>query len=705
MGQRRTLSLKPRARLLRTLGDELISSDIVALVELVKNSYDADASRVVISFNPPLEEGKGEIQVLDDGHGMSLETIQSAWMEPATSYRAQRKKSLSGRRRVLGEKGIGRFAASRLASSLEVVTRGTESSQEIHVLFDWTDFDAPDKYLEDVDAEWWSTEPSVFNPHGDALRDLPEARSSPTGTLLKMVGLRHAWGRSEFADLRVRLARLVSPSHVRVKQEGRFSIFLDLPSEFRDLAGKVESPEALLSPRYILTGKVQKSGKYRFTIKVPTRGIEEIREGTLGREQASYLAGPLQIELRAWDREADALRQLADERDSTLHDIQRDLNSVAGINLYRDGFRVFPYGEPQNDWLRLDIRRVQNPTLRLSNNQIAGYVFISADSNPDLRDQSNREGLIENPAVEDLREAVIMALNELEQIRYRLRPRESERRGLFATDVNRLVAAVRERHPEDKRLLSTITRTVEEIGREREQAQEVIARYRRLATLGQLVDTILHDGRAPVGKISTEAELGVKDIRSNRNGSLLPGLKDRFRFIIAEAEVLATTFRKIEPFGGRRRGRPKAVALEQIISDAFRVFETEVQDLGVDVSLPQGKTMVTVDQAELQQVFINLLQNSLYWLKKVNKESRKIVVRLRRLAGGVRIVFSDSGPGVDEQVADEIFEPYFSTKPRGVGLGLAIAGEIVTEYYAGSLELVGGPLEGASFAITLRRRI
>ena len=110
------------------------------------------------------------------------------------------------------------------------------------------------------------------------------------------------------------------------------------------------------------------------------------------------------IELRVWDREAEDLAELVEMYGSTLKDVRRDLDAVAGINIYRDGFRVFPYGEPRNDWLRLDLRRVQNPHLRLSNNQIMGYVLISADQNPLLRDQSNREGLIDGPAFDDLSE-------------------------------------------------------------------------------------------------------------------------------------------------------------------------------------------------------------------------------------------------------------------------------------------------------------
>src|SRR4051795_12207853 len=79
--------LRPRARIMRTLGDELISSEVVAVIELVKNAYDADATRVLVRFRPPLERGSGGIDVIDNGHGMSLETVLGTWLEPATPFR------------------------------------------------------------------------------------------------------------------------------------------------------------------------------------------------------------------------------------------------------------------------------------------------------------------------------------------------------------------------------------------------------------------------------------------------------------------------------------------------------------------------------------------------------------------------------------------------------------------------------------------
>ena len=141
--------LRPRARLIKTIGEDLISSDVVAVMELVKNSYDADASIIVIKFQGTVEtvqidrktkkkilrSSGASISISDDGIGMSLETIKTAWMEPATISKKQEKKSPGKSRRYTGEKGIGRFASAKLSSKLQIITRET-GDNEVVVNFD-----------------------------------------------------------------------------------------------------------------------------------------------------------------------------------------------------------------------------------------------------------------------------------------------------------------------------------------------------------------------------------------------------------------------------------------------------------------------------------------------------------------------------------------------------------------------------------------
>ncbi|HEX4053853.1 MAG TPA: ATP-binding protein [Tepidisphaeraceae bacterium] len=734
--------------MLRTLGEELISNEVVAVIELVKNSYDADATHVLIRFNGPLEPKKGSIEVIDNGTGMELETVRTVWMEPATpSKRGTLRRSNKYKRRLLGEKGIGRFASSRLADELEVISRTKSNAQEVYGIFDWRQFDDEDKYLDQIVILWDERTPVEITPGGvigrlwDETDELPPARLRATGTVLRMTGLKQKWEAQHFEDLRRSLARLVSPKLTKKKHDDKdpgFEVSLALPPELSQYSSKVEPPPILKLPHYVVSGSMAADGSFEMRYRILSEGIDKTIKGQLMRikdaggrfelrdvqsgdstsddkpsETRAIECGPIEIELRVWDR--DELGNVVQKTHSTIKDIRRDLDAVAGINIYRDGFRVLPYGEPQDDWLRLDLRRVQNPTLRLSNNQIYGVVLISADANPKLRDQSNREGLDENQAVQDLRDVMSELLNRLETLRYTARPRENKKGGrpvggLFAGfDLGPLTEFVTKHLPQDTQAKALLEKTEQQFGNQLKEIQTVLGRYQRLATLGQLIDHVLHEGRQPIATINSEAALGLDDVkRADALGpSFVSKAAGRYTVIRKQGDVLAIAFKRMEPFGGRRRGRPTQLYLEEVIRDALGIFAEDISRLNVNTSLPRTQTLVRVDPAELQEVIINLVQNSLYWLEQVNESKREIAVAVERKGPEhVDIRFSDSGPGIPEENRESIFEPYFSTKPDGIGLGLSIAGEIVSDYYEGSLELLkSGPLRGANFLITLRKRV
>ena len=723
-----SMKLRPRARILRTLGDELISSATVAVIELVKNAFDADATYVCIRFegtvtgsgdSQHISSSDGQLLVVDNGLGMTPKTIANVWMEPATANRKRRTVSEVRKRRVLGEKGIGRFAVSHLADELLLTSRRAGSDSEVSVYFDWTWFDSEDAYLDEISTEIKVTEPKQIiatNQSFYRCSGIPwdATTAAPHGTILTMTRLRSDWSRTDLQKLRTALSRLVLPelSDADVRTND-FSICLDLPLEFHELGGLVTPPETLRNPHYFVDGEVKHDGTFQLELEMKgTKLLVSSEKTCLGHPPPSK-CGPFRIRLLVWDRSREDLLDLATQYGSTLKSIREDLDKIAGVNVYRDGFRVLPYGERQNDWLRLDMRRVQNPTMRLSNNQVAGYVYISADGNPNLRDQTNREGLLEGPALDDLRNLVLCVFSELEAKRYDLRRRDihSQPRpgGLFTGfSLSEVSELVRLRHHDDAQLISILRQKEQDLEIRVEEAQSIIARYRRLATLGQLTDTILHDGRQPLAKVQNEAILAIDLIeRSNPQVTIFETLKRRLQLILGQATFIADVFRKIEPFSGRKRGRPKDLILEEIIERSFEVLSGELERLQIRYSIPQSKTQCRVEEVDMQQVFVNLIQNSLYWLALVPQHQRIIKVLVEDSSEAkLAIIFSDNGPGVDDTVKDYIFDPYFSTKPNGIGLGLTIAGEILNEYYDGGLELLGsGPLDGATFRIVMNKRV
>lgn len=729
--QARPPAFRPRARIMKTLGAELISSDTVAVIELVKNGYDAGASAVLIRFVEPLRVGEGSIEVIDNGSGMDASVVRGAWMEPATPSKRSTK-FLDGRR-VLGEKGIGRFAASRLASGLDLSTRVRGSREETHVFFDWTQFEDEERFLDEIIVHIEQRPASEISETGSTglLRTMLDPQTVPDdfahGTTLKLERLAQTWTRRHFEDLERGLSRLVSP----FAAPGDFKIRVQAEGQFSDFSKEIAPPETIRYPNYSLEGTIGADGACSVTMRVEATGHAQALAGRLVRTTAGWVVvkakgnapdpaqaprcGPLFVSLRIWDR--DDLGNVEQKTGATLTSIRHDLDAFAGINLYRDDFRVMPYGEPKNDWLRLDMRRVQNPTTRLSNNQIVGYVAITADANPALQDQSNREGIREGDAFTDLQGIVLALLAKIESVRKVARkaarkdapggtPREG---GLFApVDLGALRAHLRSTPTGDRiaeGLLDDAERSYQE---QITGIKEVVARYQSLVALGTLMDVVLHDGRQPLSKIASEALLGKEDLdEAVGDGPLdLARVRKRFVSIGDQGEVLKAVFRRIEPFAGRKRGRPRQLVIEDTIRAAFEVHDTQIRKLGVDVVLPETRTMVSVDGAEIQQVLLNLLGNSLFWLETVPAGNRKISVEIARPEEGVlEVSFADSGPGVPESLRASIFDPYFSTRPDGVGLGLAIAGGIVTDFYGGKLELMDtSRLGGAEFRITLKKR-
>ncbi len=166
-----------------------------------------------------------------------------------------------------------------------------------------------------------------------------------------------------------------------------------------------------------------------------------------------------------WDLDQESLEELAKETGARRKYIRDALMEIAGISIYRDGFRVLPLGDPKSsNWARLDLRRVNNPTLRISNNQIIGFISIELDQNPQFKDQSNREGLVESEAFNQLKEFIVRILNQLEVKRYEERPRENvsseNQEGLFTRfSIAPVAQLVQAKLPNDKEANELVAKT------------------------------------------------------------------------------------------------------------------------------------------------------------------------------------------------------------------------------------------------------
>ena len=700
--QKDTSILRPRARIIKTIGEELISDDKVALLELVKNSYDADSSIITIKIAGRVvvvKDGKNEIKkiikeggsitIYDDGCGMSLETIKKSWMEPATISKKIVKKSSARGRRYTGEKGIGRFASAKLSSDLKIISKVVDDN-EVVVDFNWKDFDNNEKYLDEVECKWEVREPIEYN--GDK-----------HGTKLILTNLHSDWDEEKIRQFRIALQRLINP----VSPVLDFLIELALPKEFDLYSGTIEPPESLKRPNYSIKGTIDENGIPSITFASKKKGEIKLTDFVLLKKDEKFLTGSFDFDFRIWDLDPVSLDELARETDSTKKYVRDALKEIAGISIYRDGFRVLPYGDPKIDWARLDIRRVNNPTLRVSNNQIIGFISVELEKNPEFKDQSNREGLVESDAFSQLKDFIPRILNQLEDKRYQERPREKESKenqeGLFTRfSIAPVAQLVQVKLPNDKEANELVAKTEANLQEGVKKIQEVLSRYRRLSTLGLLIDIILHDGNNFLANIDSSAHLLRKELAKNEIDK--KEITEYLNNINEGRKVLAQLFKRIEPFGGRKRGRPKDIILEEAIANVFALYQNQLTKLNISYTLPTSQNEVRIDDGELQMIFVNLIQNSIYWLETISTV-RKIQIDIERNNDELSVLFSDSGPGIKEEHQQIIFDPYFSTRPDGIGLGLTIVGELVTEYDGDFSLIDNGSLDGATFKITFRKKV
>lgn len=415
-----TLTFRPRARMLQLLGDQLIRSPRLAVFELVKNSYDADATHVSVCLDG-LRSDHPTITVEDNGVGMSSEIIRDVWFVPGHEHRreqkAQNRRTELGRL-PMGDKGVGRFAVHRLGNIVEVTTRA-EGQDEVYVRLDWPAI-LKEKFLQDAHVKILERKPKIFT-------------GKRTGTKIVISDLRDAhWSRGDLRRLYRDITSICSPFEgpdefeIEFKVPGRENEIDGIPdaSLMMDRAiwkfsfefdGKKFAWTYNFSPPPHLSKRVSSRSKYSSPderLLLPKQLVDDdakAKDTVVADHETLLGVGPVRGEFYVYDRDKKVLGALAEQQLLT-----RFLNENGGVRVYRDGVRVYNYGEEDDDWLGLDLARVQTPSVRISRNIILGSVRLEMQASSDLTEKTNREGFVENDAYKRLRAMVVGALRVLE---------------------------------------------------------------------------------------------------------------------------------------------------------------------------------------------------------------------------------------------------------------------------------------------------
>lgn len=688
-------------RVFAALGADLVTNDVVAVIELVKNSYDALATRVDVRFGG--DKGHPYLDILDDGVGMDRQTIEQSWCVVATPYRQRNPVTIKGDRvrRVAGEKGLGRLSAARLGKRIDMLTRAAnEPCWQVTV--DWSSLSSED----DLDTCFAACQRFTGRfPFAD------------TGTRVRILDLNSDWDEERVADLQDNLARLVSP----FSKVDDFSIHLTPPDSVKgEVAVEIAPPEFLNKPPYAIRGHVTAGGTAhaRYEYDPISRGrprkvavtrtwseVQESSETARNLKQEKPECGPFEFEIRAWDIGADDAQEIAERYDIAKVNVRKAIRTHKGISVYRDGILVLPKSDDARDWLGLDLRRISRTGTRLSTSQIVGYVSISADENPDIEDTSDRERLASNRAVIAFQEILMAVVRVLEGQRDedRLKPGDEVRLealldGVSADDLVEEVNALAEEGAVAQEAAVRVEAFNAKLHLVRDALKKRFVYYSRLATVGTIAQMLVHEIRNRTTAIGRFLRTSQKECP--------PLAKSEFdsHFRLAESAVsalerLADTFAPLASRGFRRGRRDSIV--EESMERCLSFIEGDLKRTKTVAARPKtGSTRVAVDPGELDTIILNLLLNAVYWIPKSNRAPR-LEFSLRRMQDGkrVRISISDSGIGVASEDAEKIFLPGVTRKPDGIGMGLTVAAELVSDH-GGKISLVQpGRLGGATFAL------
>jgi signal transduction histidine kinase len=725
-----TKFFKVDARAILTLGRDSIKDHTTAVVELVKNSYDADAK--IVEIDLVSEKGNANfVRIADNGDGMSDAEVESNWLRIGYSGKRQATTSALKRRRT-GEKGIGRLSADRLGSLLELRTKAKGKSA-VGLKIDWTHFDTTGKEISQIGF------PTLADPN-------PKLPSKATcGTEMRISKLRQKWTKSDVKKLRQELGLLLPP-YPDLKSTFQISFTNDVDPSLNGnvtpefvAQGEVEFDGRLSSVgvlTYSLNYRDKKNNKRKAdakkTLAWKELDVEPSSETQKNKKMLGCTTGPLRIRLSFFPKTPDLLEEMG----ISLSQLRAFLDRNAGIKIYRDNVRVKPYGDPDNpegDWLGLNDRKARNPAgaarddFSISANQVVGGIFISRDKNSNLIDSSSREGLIDSDEFRQLH-AIVMRCLSLVEHRYHRSFLESTtdntsiaaKAKLAVTDLFQELSTLKSELVEmqsttgagssakSRPPMEQIEIVLDRIAGAAKQIEEIATQatvYRGLASVGIASAVFGHE--TEISTASAQGKLSLAKLK------LKPGARQDLIGVLADIEAAEEAVQQIASWGSfallrvkKDKRQKQKVSITRIVSGVLNELEKPLKKS--DIRLTHALTDITAKTfpMDIEAIVINFVTNAYHAVKSKSKD-RAINVQLVSHAvkdrNGFQIVVGDSGPGFDKSNKDLIWQPLFSTRldtkgrATGTGLGLTIVKSAVEELGGTVSAVHTGALGGAEF--------
>ena len=575
---------------------------------------------------------------------------------------------------------------------------------------------------------------------------LEESSSESTGTTIEVRDFVETWTQGAVTRLYIELRKLLSP--IALSGDSSFRLFLDLSLVTVDNSGfdgtaiidwsaqqdlrygneiEAQTYEVLPFPLlqacdYEVEGTFDPNGHFSGQMTIHRAG-ESPREVTLDVpfEKEDAQCGTVGVRLFIFDRELEAIKSTFARTgmgNLTAAKSRELLDSLAGVGIYRNSFRVRPYGDSDNDWLNLDAQRVQNPSMKIGHNQVAGYLTVEDENVSGLLERSSREGFENSLQFFRLRRLISKLLSErIEPVRYAFRDKAGISRGKSSgfreiRQLSRLqnLRTQAEKLPEAARQ-STIALIEQQTEIFEKQIEALEERQRALeagSSLGLIVSEVLHEVAQPIGYIRHTAGWLFKESRTlvpgnGEIGSAAAEFVNRIKKVQSSAITLAELYSVLQPLSGGKRGNPKFFDAVKVARETVDLFDMH----GIDITVVnhEARPEALGYPEDLTTALVNLISNSVYWLKTKKTESPKIEILCGRTGQTLTLTVTDNGPGIPAEFVEHVFDVGFSLRVNednksGTGLGLNIASEAISRS-KGKLILHPDYRGGAQFEIQI----
>lgn len=817
------MNLTASARLIMQLGEQLIEDELVALLELIKNAYDADANNVdvVIDTDTITPYGVGRIEIKDDGNGMIPSIVRNSFLRLSTSFKEEEKSSIYYHRRVLGKKGIGRLSFQRLGNYITVETvPNIERFEETDLLKD-EDVEFIKEYRKiNIDIDW--SEFPIDMDFSDIIATVKYEKDvvASSGTKIVIQGIKNLnfWDMDKKKEekLKNELLNMMDPfqKNLNLKKSERFNVLLkinDVPYsaepideslldelydskvsfDFKDwkLHVKIERPlKYVMQRRNSIVNRMKDSGyeilretqyekecedylvnfkdlnkvyidypKIKFTIEKTTflseslisKLVEKKEKGEITEEeyrkaivdQYAYpgdFAGVIYARDKTNKEEIDIIlgkEGLVKAKLNTLSDINKAWSSMQGVYVYRNGFRVLPYG--RKDWIGFTEKSQTAANNIYKEHTVVGYLKLDGFTSEKLEEQTNRQGFIQDEYGKNffmLIQNFLLNIMFESDIKFRDGfSRIKEKKDGVVTDNGKIIfERIADFEDEKNARMQDVKEQVEDLRiaisnkaiaanmpqKVVENLQDTILQYEAvekkaidekkqeiylksqqieeikdivpLLGMGIIAESLTHE----MNRIEQNIEDCARDTIKCKTDT--DKIVKNQRNIITQTNFLKIQLAHMESTYRRNLEKQEEILLRDFLLDMYvnedSPMSRKARRDGVDVLVEGANILIKANKGILTTIFDNIFLNSLYWVQY--SQQKKYIKFIVKQSGTIECF--DSGCGVHPEIEDKLFEPFRFMKENGRGLGLFIVREL-TENMNGRVWLSDERRDGRRF--------